>query len=77
VDGTLTIADSLFYVLANDGKVLLCEDTGTGLQAISSFQLDISIYNPFAPLWAFPVIKDKRLYIRHKGKLFCYNISSE
>lgn len=77
VDGTLTIADGLFYVLANDGKVLLCEDTGTGLHAISSFQLDISIYDPFAPLWAFPVIKDKHLYIRHKGALFCYNISSK
>lgn len=77
VDGTLTYADGLFYVLANDGQVLLCENTDKGFEAISSFQLDISIYDPFAPLWAFPVIKGKRLYIRHKGKLFCYNIASD
>lgn len=76
VDGTLTFADGLFYVMANDGKVLLCKSSDTEFQTISSFQLDISIHDPFAPLWAFPVIKDKRMYIRHKGKLFCYNISS-
>jgi len=76
VDGTITYADSLYYVLANDGKVLLCENAEGGLHTISSFQLDISIYNPFAPLWAFPVIKNKLLYIRHKGSLFAYNISA-
>jgi outer membrane protein assembly factor BamB len=76
VDGTLTYADGLFYVLANDGEVRLCRNSETGFNTISSFNLDISIYYPFAPLWAFPVIKNKRLYIRHKGSLFAYNISS-
>lgn len=75
-DGTLTLADGLFYVLANDGEVLLCESSNNGFQTISSCKLDISIYSPFAPLWAFPVIKNKRLYIRHKGSLFAYDIAS-
>lgn len=75
--GTITFADGQYFVLTNDGNVLLCEGSDQGFRNISKFQLDISIYYPFAPLWPLPVIKDKRLYIRHKGSLFVYNIAAD
>lgn len=74
--GNITGADDKFYVLsAEDGDVLLCEGSREGFSTISQFRLDLSFLNPWAPLWAFPVIKNKRLYIRHKEQLFVFDIA--
>lgn len=74
--GNISYADGLFYVLANEGEILLCSGTAESFDIISRFKPGINIYDPFAPLWAFPVIENKRLYIRHKGTLFVYNLAA-
>ncbi len=73
--GNLTYADGKFYVLSTEGEVLLCEGSKDEFSTLSSFQLDLEFLNPWAPLWAFPVIKDKRMYIRHKNRLFAFDIA--
>lgn len=75
--GTISYADKRFYVLSTDGNVLLCEAKENEFKTISNFKLDIKLWYPFALLWAPPVIKNKKLYIRHKGSLFVYNIAEE
>jgi outer membrane protein assembly factor BamB len=73
-EGIPLFADESFYVFCEDGSVHLSREQGNSMEIISSFKLDISTINPFAPLWATPVIKNKKLYIRHKGSLFAYDI---
>jgi outer membrane protein assembly factor BamB len=75
--GTISFADNRFYILANMGAAVLCEGSPEEFKTISIFGLDIKPYYPFALLWAPPVIKDKRLYIRHKGSMFVYNIAAD
>jgi outer membrane protein assembly factor BamB len=75
--GTISFADNRFYILGNMGAAVLCEGSPEEFKTISIFRLDIKPYYPFALLWAPPVIKDKRLYIRHKGSLFVYNIVAD
>ena len=72
--GSITYADNRFYILGSMGAAVLCEGSPKEFKTVSKFRLDIKPYYPFALLWAPPVIKDKRLYIRHKGSLFVYNI---
>ena len=72
--GNITYADNLFYILSSEGEVLLCDGSREAFNTISSFRLDLKFLNPWAPLWAFPVIKDKRFYIRHKSQLFVFDI---
>jgi outer membrane protein assembly factor BamB len=73
--GTISFADNRFYILANMGAAVLCEGSPEEFNTISIFRLDIQPYYPFSLLWTPPIIKDKRLYIRHKGSLFVYNIA--
>ncbi|NQU54541.1 MAG: PQQ-binding-like beta-propeller repeat protein [Bacteroidetes bacterium] len=73
--GSISYADNRFYILGNMGDVALWEGSPQEFKTISIFRLDIKPYYPFALLWAPPVIKNKRLYIRHKGSLFVYDIA--
>lgn len=73
--GTISYSDNRFYILSNDGSIFLGEASDKELNHISNFKMDIELYYPFAPLWAPPVITNGRMYIRHKGSLFVYNIS--
>jgi outer membrane protein assembly factor BamB len=75
--GNITYADGHFYVLSYGGTVNLWAEADTGISIISRFKMDIELYYPFSPLWAYPVIKDKVLYIRHKGNLFAYDIGDK
>lgn len=75
--GNITISDDHFYLLSADGQVSLCKESDSGLETVSSFKMDIQIWDPFGPLWGFPVIMDKVLYIRHKNSLFAYDIAEK
>lgn len=75
--GSISFADKRFYILGNFGAAVLCKGSPEEFKTVSIFRLDIKPYYPFALLWAPPVIKNKRMYIRHKGSLFVYNIAAE
>ncbi len=75
--GSISYAHNRFYILGNMGAAVLCEGSPKEFKTVSIFRLDIKPYYPFALLWAPPVIKEKRFYIRHKGSLFVYNIAAE
>ena len=75
-DGTISFADNRFYILGTMGSILLCNGSTKDFKTVSKFKLDIKPYYPFALLWAPPVIKNKKFYIRHKGSLFVYNIEA-
>jgi outer membrane protein assembly factor BamB len=72
--GIPLFADGLFYIFCENGDVHLSRDDQNSFTSISNFMLDISTVNPFAPLWATPVIKNKKLFIRHKGSLIVYDL---
>lgn len=75
--GTISYADNRFYIMSNMGTAVLCEGSMDGFKTMSLCKLDIHPYYPFMLLWSTPVIKNKRLYIRHKGSLFSYDIAAE
>lgn len=74
-EGNISFADKRYYILTQKGEVLLCKAAEKVLTVVSRFQPGVNIYDPFAPLWAYPVIHNKKLYIRHKGTLFVYDIA--
>jgi outer membrane protein assembly factor BamB len=76
-EGTISYADNRFYILGTMGSILLCEGSSKDFKTVGKFKLDIKPYYPFALLWAPPVIKNKKLYIRHKGSLFVYDIAEK
>lgn len=65
--------DGLLYVYSETGKISLIEPEADKLRIISSFQV------PYGsnPHWAHPVIKDKKLYIRHGSSLMVYDIAAK
>jgi outer membrane protein assembly factor BamB len=67
------IADEgLLYVYSESGKVNLVEAKADSFNVISSF----SVPSGDGPHWAHPVIKDKKLYVRHGTSLMVYDIAS-
>ena len=70
--GTLTYADGMLYTLAERLVVGLVKPTPTGHEVISQFQLTPQ---GRAPSWAHPVVCGGRLYVRHAGLLYVYNVA--
>jgi outer membrane protein assembly factor BamB len=68
--GTLVAADGMLYTYDESGEVSLLQPTATGIKKISSFKV------PFGEdhHWAYLVIKDGKLYIRHGSSLMVYDI---
>jgi len=70
--GTLTYADGMLYTLAERLVVGLVKPTPSGHEVISQFQLTPQ---GRAPSWAHPVVCGGRLYVRHAGLLYVYNVA--
>lgn len=64
--------DGLLYIYSEAGTMNLAEPTATGINVISSFPV------PFGTMthWAHPVLKDKKLYVRHGNSLMVYDIAA-
>ncbi len=70
--GTLTYADGMLYTLAERLVVGLVKPTPNGHEVISQFSL---VPQGKAPSWAHPVVCGKRLYLRHAGILYVYDVA--
>ena len=72
--GSLTYVDGVLILRSEggDGTIAMVEAVSTGYKELGKFdQPDRS--NKQA--WAYPVVVDKKLYIRDQGMLFCYDLN--
>jgi len=70
--GTLIYADGMFYWYDINGKVGLVKPTDTAFEVISTFQLEGKKTRDHS---AYPVIHDKKLYLRYDSTLWAFDIS--
>ena len=70
--GNICFADGLLYCYGEDGKVALVEPTENSFNVISKFTV------PYGEEyhWAYLVIHNKKLYLRHGTSLMVYDISA-
>lgn len=70
--GNITAADGMLYLYGNDGKIMLAEPKDG--QIIEKSMLRV----PYGTdqHWAYPVIYDKKLYVRHGNSLMVYNLAA-
>ena len=74
--GSLTYVDGVLILRSEgaDGRIAMVEATPEGYKELGRFdQPDRS----GKQAWAYPVVVDKRLYIRDQGILFCYDLSPQ
>ena len=69
--GALTCAGGLLYTLSRGGRMGIVRPTPTGHKVISSFKIPAG---GKGPSWAHPVVCGGRLYIRHAGFLYVYDV---
>ncbi|MHC4741551.1 MAG: outer membrane protein assembly factor BamB family protein, partial [Planctomycetota bacterium] len=68
--GSITTADGMLYCYSEKGMLALINPTRKGLELVSSFQ----ITKGSGSHWAYPVISNATLYIRHGEALMAFNI---
>ncbi|MBN1361450.1 MAG: PQQ-like beta-propeller repeat protein [Sedimentisphaerales bacterium] len=73
--GCVTYADGCLYFLYEDGRVALVEATPQKYTLKGSFKLP-SRPGAEGTAWAYPVVCDGKLYLRHADVLFCYDVSA-
>lgn len=71
--GSVAVADGLFYCYGEKGKLALVEMSPKSHKVISSFQ----ITKGRDQHWAHPSISDGRLYLRHGDVLMVYDIKAK
>jgi hypothetical protein len=69
--GNIILSDGMFYCCIERGFVLLVKPNPKEFEVVSWFRVP----RGSGPLWAHPVIKNGRLYIRHGDALMVYNIA--
>ncbi len=70
--GSLTYADEMLYLYADNGNVSLAKPMVEGLAVTGR----LTIKDPGSnPTWAFPVVSGGRLYIRYGDKLGVYDVA--
>lgn len=69
----LTFADGLLYVATDGGDIALVCPNPERLEILSRFRLP---EGGAGPVWAYPVLCGGRLYLRHGGFLYAYDIRS-
>jgi len=70
-NGCLTYADGMFYLLSDDGQMVLTKATDKGLAVTGRLKLEKPGKRP---TWAHPVVCGGRLYIRYGDKLGVYDM---
>ena len=71
--GSITAADGMLYLVSEKNKVGLVRATPEGYQEISRFSTE----SKSSKSWAHPVVSGKRLYIRNRDDLLCYDIAAK
>jgi outer membrane protein assembly factor BamB len=71
-DGVILYADGLFYLYSSEGVVALVDMDRNRFEIRGRFEVPLGTDQH----WAHPVIKDKRMYIRHGDALMVYDISA-
>jgi len=71
--GNITAADGMLYLYGEDGKVMLAEPVEGQIIEKSQFRVPYGSDQH----WAFPVFKDKKMYLRHGNSLMVYNVAAE
>lgn len=69
--GTLTSADGMLYLLSEKRDAALAPATAEGLTIISRFKMPDGGGDQS---WAYPVVCNGRLYLRHGDQLFAYDV---
>lgn len=71
--GNITAADGMLYMYGEDGNVVLAEPKEGQIIEKSRFRV------PFGDEqhWAFPVFKDKKMYLRHGNSLMVFNLAAD
>ena len=72
--GSLTYADRMLYCLDERGTLSLVRPTPEKWDAVSSFKVPSGGKGLH---WAHPVISRGRLYVRHSGKLYAYQVGKD
>ena len=72
--GSLTCADGMLYTLSEKLDMGLVAANSEKFEVISRFRVPSK---GEGPSWAYPVVCDGRLYVRHDNFLFCYNVRKQ
>lgn len=70
--GIAVSADDMIYAYDEAGEVFLLQPTTAGIKKVSSFKVPYGA----AQHWAYPVIKDGKLYLRHGNSMMVYDIKT-
>ena len=69
--GSLTYADGMFYLYADNGNAALAKATDAGFEVVGRLRIE----DPGKrPTWAHPVVCGGRLYLRYGDKLAAYDV---
>jgi outer membrane protein assembly factor BamB len=68
--GNITCADGMLYCYGESGEVVLVQPTATGFKKAGAFKVPYGS----AQHWAFPVIANGRLYLRHGSSVMVYDL---
>jgi hypothetical protein len=71
--GVIVYADGLFYLYSEAGEVALVNMARNTFEIKGRFEVPLGTDQH----WAHPVLKDKRMYIRHGDALMVYAVSGE
>ena len=72
--GSLTYADGMLYTMNERGRVILVPAVPEKYGVAGEFSIP---KGGEGPTWAHPIVCDGRLYIRHGGFLYVYDVRSE
>jgi outer membrane protein assembly factor BamB len=72
--GSLTSADGMLYILNERGKIGLVKPTPVGHQVVSQSEIP---QGGEGPTWAHPVVGGGRLYVRHGGLLYAFDVRAK
>ncbi len=72
--GSLTCADGMLYTLSERLDMGLVAADAERFEVVSRFRLPS---RGEGPSWAYPVVCDGRLYLRHDNNLFCYDVRAQ
>ncbi len=71
--GSITYAGGMLYCYSENGLLGLVNPTKDGLELVSSFEVTMGSHEH----WAYPVIHNGRLYIRHGEVLMAFDIQKD
>ncbi|HEY3284595.1 MAG TPA: PQQ-binding-like beta-propeller repeat protein [Armatimonadota bacterium] len=72
--GSSVFADGRLYIYGENGEMVLVEASPMEYRERGRFMPPGSPSSPGVMAWTYPVIANGRLYVRHLGTLWCYDV---